>query len=194
MLGSPTKAMRDRSRGSVLVQAEEWVAKKKSDLDRDEIAFVEASLSLAKREAGVRQAAQLADLKRQAAISQSLRLAVAARGLVKRSPETALLVAGEAILLDHNAITDEVLRESADGIRAEVVRLGMDVVHVAFTPDHEILTLSADGEVRRFDDSGRPLGGFRIEGVQAVLGGACSPDGARHNRRRAGRRGPPRGS
>jgi hypothetical protein len=47
---------------------------------------------------------------RQSEISHSLRLAVAERGLLARSLETALLIAGEAIRLDHNAITDEVGR------------------------------------------------------------------------------------
>jgi WD40 repeat protein len=165
-------------RGSMLAQAEDWFDKQRNELSPTEIDFVEASLALRDREAVAKEVAQLAELdrQRQVAVSHSLRLAIAARAAAATFPETALLLAGEAIRLDRNAITDEVLREMTRLTRADVVRLGDQVIHTAFTKDDTVLTLSTDGKAQFFDSRGHRLTDFRIE-AEPLVSGALSPDG-----------------
>jgi WD40 repeat protein len=165
-------------RGGVLAQAEDWLDKQRDELSPTEIDFIEASLALRDREARAKEAAQRAELdrQRQVAVSHSLRLAIAARGAATTLPETALLLAGEAFRLDHNAITDEVVREMVSLMHADVVRLGDQVVYVAFGPADTILTLLKDGRAQFFDRDGHHLRDFRIDGGPLVSG-ALSPDG-----------------
>lgn len=167
-------------RAGALAQAQEWLAKKRPDFSGEEIDFIEASLALAAREAAARQAAEIAEvnLQQQLAFSQSLRLAVRARSLAARSPETALLLAGEAVRYDHNMFTDEALREASDAIPAEAVCLGTDIVHATFLPDGGILTLSGSGMVRRMSEDGTETNHFKTTCMQAVCG-STSPDGTK---------------
>jgi conflict system STAND superfamily ATPase/TIR domain-containing protein len=166
----------DLLQGYALQEGRGWLANKRDDLAPGIVAFVEASIASAEREAAERAATQLAH-QRQVAFAQSLQLAVLARTLVKQAPETALLIAGEAIRLNHNVHTDEVVREAVAALPNKVARLGVDVVHAAFAPGGEIQTLSGAGQADRFDCDGKLLRSVAFQNLKA-MGGAFSSDGS----------------
>ena len=165
-------------RGGDLIEAEKWLAERLYDLNEDEQAFVEESLALRKREEAEKEAQRqreleqarelqqaLAHAKKELAVSESQRLAFVSRSMSASAPETALLLACEAVQWDHNPLTEDVLRDALDNNPWQVT--GLDghskaVNCAVFSHDGQlILTASYDSTARLWDLHGNCKAIFR---------------------------------
>jgi WD40 repeat protein len=106
-------------------------------------------------------AKQNQELQRQLALSESQRLAYIAKTLPDDFRETALLLACEAVLHDHNPQSEQVLRDALDKVNWQVTALRghRAAVHRAlFSPDgRRVVTASADGIARVWSTDGKSL-------------------------------------
>ncbi len=184
----PDRHNRDKGmllRGRDLSEAEQWLLVRGDDLSHAERDYVQQSLvdrdALQARELEQKQELQqaLARAERQLAITESQRLAFAARALGTSRPETALLLACEAVHWDHNPLTEELLRDTLDRISWEVVALEghrKGVNSASFRGDgNTLLTASDDGTACLWNLRGKCL--VRLAGhQQAVTTATFSPD------------------
>ncbi|MGH2668817.1 MAG: hypothetical protein ACRDH5_06825, partial [bacterium] len=100
----------------------------------------------------------------QLGIADSQRLAIAAVNQLRDEPGAALLVAYEAVARNHNAVTEQALRDALEQVPWSMTTLSAHaqrVTSAAFSPDGErILTASADGTARLWDLEGTSLATF----------------------------------
>jgi WD40 repeat protein len=171
--------------GGDLIEAERWMPTRGDDLSEAEHGFVEESLR--QREAQNKRDAEqkreleqaLARAERQLAVSESQRLAFAARAVSMARPETALLLACEAVKRDHSPLTEELLRDALDNVPWQVTAFeahSKGVNSALFSDDAEsILTASDDGTARLWDLRGECL--VRFSGhTESVTSAVFSPD------------------
>jgi WD40 repeat protein/class 3 adenylate cyclase/energy-coupling factor transporter ATP-binding protein EcfA2 len=131
-----------------------------------------------------RQAAQAAEaqVKQQLVVADAQRLALAAQSQIANAPETALLLAYEAVMRDRNPVTEQAVRDALDHVswRPTSLRGHTDrVIRARFTPDGQhILTASADKTGRMWDLSGKQLVVFAGH-TDVVNRAITSPDGQR---------------
>ncbi len=166
----------DWLRGRRLVQAEHWLGNRGADLSHDLQGFIQASVEVRDEEAE-RERKQLANEqeRRQALrVSESLRLASEARQAIRSEPDTAFLVAWEAILRDRNELTESVFRETLSQMAApvKILRPASEPwgVSVEFAPSGDfIFAASAEtGGVDVWSLDGMRLSHFTVEGSGAM--------------------------
>jgi WD40 repeat protein len=155
-------------RGGDLNEAEGLLAERLYDLNEAERAFVEESMALREREEAEQEAQRQRELERaqeleqaltrankELAVSESQRLAFASRSLSASAPETALLLACEAVQRDHNPLSEDVLRDALDNVPWQVRAFAghsKAVNNAVFSHDGQrILTASDDGTARLWD-------------------------------------------
>lgn len=172
---------RVRLSGVNLVEAEELLGTG-HPVALDARALVEASVA-------DRVAAERREFERIRAldVGESLRLAVQARELADREPETALLLAGEAMARDRNALTETVFREALSHLpaptktlaylpsaRIAVVDGGLAAARDGYSPAH----WDVEGRLlARPASSGRCLAMAAVPGTDRIVG--LGPDGLR---------------
>jgi WD40 repeat protein/energy-coupling factor transporter ATP-binding protein EcfA2 len=113
-------------------------------------------------------------------ISESLRLASEVRSASEVKPETALLVAWEALLWDRNELSEAVFRDALDRIPAPMPVLrppqggSTRRTSAGFVADGAaIFAVGADeGDAVVWDSDGTPLGSFAIPGSQKTAAAA----------------------
>src|SRR5262249_17376020 len=114
--------------------------------------------------------------------SQSQSLAYAAESLRTTNPETALLLASEALLRDDNVVTAQTMRDTLDAARWQPTALQghtSAVSSAVFSTDvQRILAGSDDNTARVWDLSGKELA--TLQGHTGGINSAVfSPDGQR---------------
>jgi Novel STAND NTPase 1/Trypsin-like peptidase domain len=112
----------DWLRGRRLGQAEECLENRETDLSSDLKGFIQESMNVRDEEAERRRKQLASEQERQQAlrVSESLRLASEARQVIQAEPDTAFLVAWEAVLRDRNELTESVFRETLSKLPAPV--------------------------------------------------------------------------
>ena len=112
----------DWLRGRRLVQAEHWLGHRGTELPADLLKFIRESQRVRDEEAERERRQLVADEQRRQdlRVSESLRLASEAQQAIRAEPETALLVAWEAVLQNRNELTESVFRETLDRMPAPV--------------------------------------------------------------------------
>jgi WD40 repeat protein/serine/threonine protein kinase len=123
-----------------------------------------AAQGVAQQEANTRATAE-AQVRRQLTVSTAERLALQALYEISYSPETALLLAYEAVSLDHTSTAEQALHATVDNLvwQPTVLRGHTDLLKTAvFSPDEQrILTASEDGTARLWDLAGNQLAVFK---------------------------------
>jgi WD40 repeat protein/ABC-type dipeptide/oligopeptide/nickel transport system ATPase component len=155
--------------------------------------FYERSLEVERRRAAYlehlleRQRELTADIEDQLALAQSQALVFAAQGLAESEREIALLLAIEAVMRDHNPLSEQMLRDSLDRLPWNVVVLQGHtgaVINAQFSPDGErLLTVALDGSARLWDLEGKTIteivGDDNWQKERQILNSAMfSPDGS----------------
>ena len=136
--------------------------------------------ALAQQQASLAATAQ-AGTAAQLVVVDSQRLAFAARSQFDSAPETALLLAYEAVKRSHNLVNEQTLRDALDRTRPVVLLSGHTelVSSAVFSPDGQrILTASYDNTARLWDGQGQPLATLSGHTDQ-VNSAVFSPDGQR---------------
>jgi WD40 repeat protein len=112
-------------RGGQLDAAHHWLAAVPEMLTGAPADFIEASLAqrAEEEERRRREAERERERERALQVSESLRLASEAREAAEREPETAFLVAWEALLRDRNELSEAVFRVTLDRMPAPVQAL-----------------------------------------------------------------------
>jgi WD40 repeat protein len=151
------------------------------DLAQQNEATAIAAEGLAQQEANTRATAE-AQVRRQLTVTKAERLALQALQEISHSPETALLLAYEAVSLDHNPTTEQALHATVDNLVWQPTVLSGHTALLktaVFSPDEQhILTAAEDGTARLWDLSGNQIAVF--EGHDGnVLQARFSPDGQR---------------
>lgn len=120
-------------------------------------------------------------LEHQLAVSQSQALAFAGRDLPEEQRETALLLAIEAVMTNHNPISEQALRDMLDRVAWEITALkGVVADRAVASPDgKQILTwVSSSGSLTLRSVSGQPMA--LLEGHdKAICCATFSPDSSR---------------
>src|SRR5206468_1552984 len=97
----------------------------------------------------------------QLVITESQKLAFTAQGQLRDAPETALLLAYEAVERNRNPVTEQALRDALERVPGNVTTLSGHtnaVLQAVFTRDGtRILTTSTDGTARLWDGEGHAL-------------------------------------
>ena len=163
--------------GLDLVEAEELAQRGHGALQRDE------SAQLLEQSVRARDDALAREAERQQAVrvSESLRLASEARDAAETEPETALLVACEALLWDRNELSEGVFRETIAGMPAPVKILRQprtDIVigwiSVGFAADGDaIFAVPARGnDLEVWSAEGAALGSVALPGSGPIAAGS----------------------
>lgn len=162
----------DWLRGRRLVQAEHWLASRGAELSRDLRGFIQESVQVRDEEAErERQQLAIEQERRQALrVSESLRLASEARQTIHLEPDTAFLVAWEAVLRDRNELTESVFRETLNQMPApvKILRTGGQSRSMSFgfisNGDSIFAANTETGEIDIWDLDATRLKHFRVQG------------------------------
>ena len=162
----------DWLRGRHLVQAEHWLASRATDISDDLKGFILESVKVRDEEAERERKRLVSEQERQQAlsISESLRLASEARQVMQPEPDTALLVAWEAVLRNRNEITEGIFREALSGMPAPTKILwpisGYWDVNVGFTSNGDYIFTTHDkmGSIDIWDIEGSHVSRFTVPG------------------------------
>jgi WD40 repeat protein len=172
----------DWLRGQRLVVAEQWLHSRGADFSHDLREFIEASVAVRNQEAERERSRLASELERQQAlrVSESLRLASEARQAMPSEPDTAFLIAWEAVLRDRNELTESVFRETLSRMPApvKILRLGgkhQDVT-AGFAPDGNLVFAANidTGDVDIWSLGGTLVNHFTVEG-SGVTAAAAIP-------------------
>jgi WD40 repeat protein len=179
-------------RGGDLSEAEGMLAERVYDLNATERAFVEESIALRNHEEAEQKAQRQRELQRaqeleqalarankERAVSESQWLAFASRSVSASAPETALLLACEAVRWDHNPLSEDVLRDALNNTPWQVTAFtGHEnwITSAIFSLDGQrILTASDDGTARLWDLLGTCLARYQGH-KKRVTSAIFSPD------------------
>jgi WD40 repeat protein len=162
----------DWLRGRHLVQAEDWLGSRAADISDDLKEFIHESVKVRDEEAERERKRQASERERQQAlnISESLRLASEARQVMQPEPDTALLVAWEAVLRNRNEITEGVFREALSEMPAPMKILwplsGYWDVNVGFASNGDWIFATHDkmGSIDIWDIEGSHINRFTVPG------------------------------
>jgi WD40 repeat protein len=169
-------------RGDALKTAEEWLRTAPELLAAPATDFIERSISEREKEEERRRREAERERERQRALrlSESLRLASEARAATAAEPQTALLVAWEALLRDHNELSEAVFREALERLPSPVrVLRSCDSprVTLGFLSDGTIYASAPElGTIELWDVSGASIGGFQVEGGGTTIVAALRHD------------------
>lgn len=175
--GASGMRVRTTDEKRLLVVSRKEVKQKKAEAEKHERALREArtaaETSERDREFALRQQEQAEN------IAESLRLASEARFASSVEPEAALLVAWEALLLNHNELTEDVFRETLDKAPAPVRRLcnfgddwGFRMSAGYADEDRLVFVVLEGGKVSLLDLSGTAIE-FTVPG-SGKLSGCCA--------------------
>jgi WD40 repeat protein len=170
-------------RGDGLTTAEQWLRTAPELLAASVAEFIERSVGQREEEAQRRRQEAERERERERALrtSESLRLASEAREATDAEPETAMLVAWEALLRDHNELSEAVFREALEHLPAPVRMLrqadGSGVALHLLADGTICAAATEEGSVEFWTRSGEPDGSFHAVGpgtmmVSAIPGSA----------------------
>lgn len=175
---------------SRLEDARRWLEQRARDIPVPVQQFIATSEAAAAARRSQEAQAHIAEAAREKAqqVAESLRLASEAREATQTEPETAFLVAWEALLRDRNELTDAVFREALERLPASVkILLSTDDASIAvrFLDPRTVVAVTKcwvdDGvvaEVRLLGLEAEKLAAFQVAG-DGSLAVAVPPAGGR---------------
>ncbi len=160
-------------RGSALIAAERWLSLMAELLEGPPTAFIAASVAAREREEERRREEAAREQERRLAVSlsESTRLATEALAAADSEPETALLVAWEALLRDRNEWSDSAFRRilarmpAAVRILADGLEFGSDS---GYTGDGSLVFAVVDGAVALWTREGERVEPLAVPGSGAL--------------------------
>jgi len=164
-------------RGEMLTGAERWLQSMREFLQGVPVELIAASAEERLREEEQRKVDSQREREREIAqnVSESIRLAIEARQTVETEPETAFLLAWEALWRDHNEFSDAAFRLTLGTRPAAVQRLRQDEDNdggeAGFSSDGDVIYASADrsGVIEFWTRSGTPIRTLELPGEGDTL-------------------------
>ena len=166
-------------RGEQLRAAEHWLATAPALVPQPAAEFIRAGAAqrAAEEERSRREAEREREREQALRFSESVRLASDARAAAQTEPETAFLVAWEALLRDRNELSETVFREtlSLRPAAVKVLRPPRSPVVAGFAGDDAVFSIDQGGNVEVHDLGGAGVGAYLVEGSGTTVLAAFHP-------------------